>query len=102
MSHNFVGWEFEISNYNLLFLVFILEVAQIAIASTSAGNRVALLIELHAEIEAHTVEYVLDLIQRLFTEIFRRKHFALRALDQIAYRTNIGVLQTIIRAYGKL
>ena len=48
------------------------------------------------------MQEVLDLGQRFLTEVLRAKHVFLAPLDQIADRTNVGVLQAVVRANRKL
>src|SRR5579864_3824989 len=47
-------------------------------------NRVAVLVDLHAQAQAHGGENLLDFIQRLAAEIFRLQHFSFGLLHQLA------------------
>src|SRR5262245_53120595 len=62
----------------------------------ATGNRIALLIKLHPNVEAHTTKDVANFAQSLLAEILGSQHFALRALHQIANGFDPGVLQTIV------
>src|SRR6516164_1795085 len=57
---------------------------------------------LHAEMEAHLGQHLLDLVERLSPEIRGAQHLGFALLNQIADVDDIVVLETIGRAYGKL
>ena len=38
----------------------------------------------------------LDLVQGLLAEVLRREHFALAPLHEIAYESDVGVLQAVV------
>ena len=46
-------------------------------AVARARNWIALLVELHAEVQAHAAQNVADFAQRLLAKILRGQHFAL-------------------------
>src|SRR3954453_3364697 len=75
----------------------VVEVAQVgSVAPARTGNWITLFVELHTEIETHTIQDILDLIQRLLPKIFRGQHLALGPLHEIANRTNVSILQAVI------
>src|SRR5256714_15314723 len=86
----------------LLFFLVVRVLAQINVAAAGAGDGVALLVEGHAEVKPHAVQYLLDLVQRLLAEVLRREHLALRALDEVADGSDVGVLQAVVGAHRKL
>src|SRR5215471_5935977 len=67
-----------------------------------AGNGVALFIDLHAQREAHGSKDLLDLIERLATEVLGLEHLRFRLLHQLADGLDVGVLQAVVAANGKL
>src|SRR5437763_13635983 len=87
---------------NSLRVVVVRVLAQVDVAAAGAGDRVALLVEGHAEVEAHRVQYLLDLVQRLLAEVLRRQHLALAPLDEVAYGADVRVLQAVVGAHRKL
>ena len=62
----------------------------------------AVLVELHAEAQAHLVQDVLDLVERLAAEILGLEHFGFGLLHELAQVLDVGVLQAIVGAHGKL
>src|SRR5882762_4865563 len=62
----------------------------------------AVLVEFHAQAEAHLGQYIFDFIERLAAEVFRLQHFVLALLDEFTNGLNIRVLQAVVRANGKL
>src|SRR6476619_1198627 len=90
------------SHDGLLFLITF-EIRKIrAVATAGAGNRITLFVEFHTEVENHAVENLFDLVERLLTEVLRRQHLTLGALDQVADGANVGVLETVVRTDRKL
>src|SRR5215813_9732703 len=67
-----------------------------------SGNGVALLIDLHAQREAHGGKDFLDLIERLAAEVLGLEHLRFCLLYQFADGLDIRVLQAVVAAYGKL
>src|SRR6266853_3291987 len=61
----------------------------------------AILVELHAQTQAHLGQDFLDLVERLAAEIFRLQHLVLALLDQFADGLDIRVLQAIVRTDGE-
>src|SRR6267378_1470793 len=61
----------------------------------------AVLVELHAQTEAHLHQYILDLVERLPTEVLGLQHFVFALLDEFADGLDVGVLQAVVRAHGK-
>ena len=61
-----------------------------------------MLVNLHAQTQAHGTENFLNLIQRFATEIFRLQHFGFGLLHQFANRLNVGILQAIVTAHREL
>src|ERR1700674_1922094 len=62
----------------------------------------AVLVELHAQREAHLHQYIFDLIERLAAEVFGLQHFVFALLDELANGLDVRVLQAVIGAHGKL
>src|SRR5689334_20038677 len=60
------------------------------------------LIHAHAEAEPHAVQDLLDLVERLATEILRLQHLGLGFLHQFANRPDVRVLQAVVRANRQL
>src|SRR5215213_805196 len=86
----------------LLVLVVVGVLAEVNVGAAAAGDGVALLVEGHAEVEPHAVQDFLNLVERLLAEVLRREHLALAALNEVAYRTNVRVLQAVVRAHRQL
>src|SRR2546421_12936911 len=87
---------------NSLLLVVVRVLAQVNVAAAGAGDGVALLVEGHAEVETHRVQYLLDLVQRLLAEVLRREHLAFAPLDKVADGADVRVLQAVVGAHRKL
>src|SRR5277367_2400674 len=70
-----------------------------------AGERrpddAAVLIELHAQREAHLHQYIFDLVERFAAEVFGLQHFVLALLHEFADGLDVGVLQAIVGADGE-
>src|SRR6267154_4127754 len=62
----------------------------------------AVLVKLHAQREAHLHQYIFDLVERLAAEVFGLQHFIFALLDELANGLDIGVLQAVVGAHGKL
>src|SRR5262249_31584882 len=62
-------------------------------------NDAAVLIELHAQREAHLDQNFLDLVEGLAAKIFRLKHFVFALLHQLANGLNVRVLEAVVGAY---
>ena len=60
-----------------------------------------MLVHFHAEGEAHARKDFLDLVERFPPEIFCLQHFGFSLRDQFANRSNIRVLEAIVRSDGK-
>src|SRR5438552_1908726 len=56
----------------------------------------------HAEVEAHLAQDVLDLLERLPPEIAVLEHLRLALLDQVADGLDLGGAQTVARAHRQL
>src|SRR5262249_22524202 len=67
-----------------------------------SGNGVALLIDLHAQREAHRGKDFLDLVERLAAEVLGLEHLRFRLLHQLADGLDVGILQAVVTAHGKL
>src|SRR5215213_1129897 len=61
-----------------------------------------LLVKLHAEVKAHRVKNLFDLVERFPPEVLRPQHVRLRLLHEFADRANIRVLEAIVGADGEL
>src|SRR5262245_11458441 len=83
---------------NLLFLVALIIRKIGTVSAAGSGNRITLLVKLHTEVESHAVQDFLDLVERLLAKVLRRQHFTLGALDQIANRPDVSVLETVVGA----
>ena len=66
------------------------------------GLRVAVLVDLHAEREAHLREDFLDLVQGLAAEVLGLQHLGFGLLDELADGGDVGVLQAVVAADGEL
>src|SRR6266481_1610171 len=67
-----------------------------------ARDRIALLVNLHAQREPHGSKDFLDFIERLASEVFGLEHLVFRLLLEIKNGLNIVVLQAVVTADGKL
>jgi len=67
-----------------------------SIPAASAGYRVPLFVKLHTEVESHTIQDFLDLIQRLLAKVLCGEHLPLAALHQISNGSDVGILQAVI------
>src|ERR1700759_516216 len=65
-------------------------------------NRVAVLVDLHAERETHLSKDFLDLVEALAAEVLRLQHLGFGLLDQLADRRDVGILQAVVAAHRKL
>src|ERR1700676_1342294 len=65
-------------------------------------DNAAVLVELHAQREAHLHQYIFDLVQGLAAEVLGLEHFVFALLHQFANGLDIRVLQAVVRAHGKL
>src|SRR6266849_4116410 len=72
------------------------------LAGERRPNDAAVLVELHAQGEAHLHQYILDLVERLAAEVFGLQHFIFALLDELADGLDVGVLQAVVGAHGKL
>src|SRR5438552_2886798 len=52
-------------------------------------------VQLHAQREAHVVQDLLDLVQRLAPEVLRLEHLLLAPLHELADVLDVGVLETV-------
>src|SRR5262249_51370995 len=55
----------------------------------------------HAESEPHLVQDLLDLVQRLATEVLGLEHLLLGLLDELAEITDVGVLEAVRGAHAE-
>src|SRR5208283_1051709 len=62
----------------------------------------AVFVELHAQAEAHLHQYILDLVERFAAEVFGLQHFVFALLDKFSDGLDVGVLQAVVTAHGKL
>src|SRR5580698_4124282 len=67
-----------------------------------AGNRVAVLIDLHAKRETHLSKDFLDLVEALAAEVLGLEHLGFGLLDQLADGRDVGVLEAVVAAHGEL
>src|ERR1035437_7987762 len=67
-----------------------------------SGDRVALLVDLHAQREAHLREDFLDLVQALAAEVLGLEQLGFGLLRQLADGLDVGVLQAVVAAYRQL
>src|SRR3954454_5285879 len=75
----------------------VVEVAQVgSVASARTRNGITLFVELHTEIETHTIQDILDLVQRLLAKILGGQHLALGPLHEIANGTNVSIFQAVV------
>src|SRR5262249_24297763 len=64
--------------------------------------RLRRLVEPHPEAQAHAMEDLLDLVQRLAAEVLRLEHFGLGLLHELADSPDVRVLQTVVRPHRDL
>src|ERR1700731_397970 len=62
----------------------------------------AVLVELHAQREAHLHQYIFDLVERFAAEVLGLQHFIFALLDEFANGLDVGVLQAVVGTHGKL
>src|SRR5262249_39682217 len=60
------------------------------------------ILQLHAERKAHLGENFLDFLERLTAEVLRLEHFRFGALNEVADRLDVGLLQAVGGAHRKL
>src|SRR5207244_5684143 len=60
------------------------------------------LIDAHAEAQPHRVQDFLDLVQTLAPEVLRLQHLRFGLLDELADRSDVRVLQAVVRAHREL
>ena len=60
------------------------------------------LIQAHAQAQAHALQDLLDLVERLPAEVFRLQHLAFGLLHELANRPDVRVLQAVVRPDGQL
>src|SRR5215470_20328106 len=65
-------------------------------------DEAALLVEFHAKAQSHRREDFLYFVQRLAAEILGLEHLRLGLLDQFPDSADVGILQAVIGADGKL
>src|SRR5262249_9740385 len=56
----------------------------------------------HAEVQAHLGEDVLDLLERLAAEVAELEHLRFALLHELADRLDLGGAQAVARAHGQL
>src|SRR5208282_5357850 len=61
----------------------------------------AVLVEFHAQAEAHLGQYILDLVERLSAEVLGLQHFVLALLHEFADGLDVRVLQAVVGTHGK-
>src|SRR4030088_1852920 len=66
------------------------------------GYGIAMLVDLHAQAQAHRRKNLLDLIQRLASEVLGLEHFGFSLLHEFTDGLNVRVLQAVVAAHGKL
>src|SRR5438270_13603255 len=77
--------------------VFIWKFAQVrAVASARSWNCISLLVEFLPKVEAHAVQVFFNFVKRFLTEILCRQHLTFAPLHQVANRTNVRILQTVV------
>src|SRR5580658_4216926 len=69
---------------------------------SGTGNRVAVLVDLHAERETHLSKDFLDLVEALAAEVLGLQHLGLGLLDQLADGRDVGVLEAVVAAHREL
>ena len=62
------------------------------------GTALPLLVNLHAQREAHLGENFLDLVEALAAEVFGLEHLRFGLLHQFADGLDVGVLQAVVAA----
>src|SRR4029077_3481424 len=65
-------------------------------------DNASVLVEFHAQREAHLHQYIFDLVERFATKVFSLQHLVLALLHELANGLNVGVLQAVVRAHRKL
>src|ERR1700730_7928885 len=64
-------------------------------------DNAAVLVEFHAQREAHLHQYIFDLVERFAAEVLGLQHFVLALLHEFADGLDVGILQAIVGAHGK-
>src|SRR6267378_2612876 len=101
------GGEFEVFVF-ILVLIIVVEVAEAGGEGgcrqngRGSGLRVAVLVDLHAERQAHLSEDLFDLIQGLAAEVLGLEHLGFGLLDELADGGDVGVLEAVVAANGEL
>src|SRR6266702_1829281 len=91
----------------ILIFVFVIEVAEAGGEGCGrengrgSGNRIALVVDLHAERQAHLREDFLDLVQRLAAEVLGLEHLGFGLLNKFADGGDVCVLQAVVAADGE-
>src|SRR6185295_4331214 len=84
----------------LLLVVDIGKVAEIgAVATPGSGDWISLFVKFHPKVQTHAVQDFLNFVQRLLAEILGSQHLAFAALYQITNRSDIRILETVVRAH---
>ena len=100
----------EVEVFVLIF-VFVIIVIKVAEAGGEggcrqngggSGLRVAVLVDLHAEGQAHLREDLFDLVQGLAAEVLGLQHLGFGLLDELADGGDVGVLEAVVAADGEL
>src|SRR5437867_3679315 len=66
------------------------------------GLALVVLVDLHTERQSHLAQDVLDLLERLATEVAVLQHLRLALLDQVPDRLDLGRAQAVARAHRQL
>src|SRR6266852_625603 len=102
-----LGGEVEV----IVFILVLIVVVEVAEAGGEGGCgqhgggsrlRVAILVDLHAERQAHLGEDLFDLVQGLAAEVLGLQHFGFGLLDEFADGGDVGILQAVVAADGEL
>src|SRR4051794_26874617 len=102
-----LSWEFEVFVF-ILVLIVVIKVAEAGGEGGCGQNggrsglRVAVLVDLHAERQAHLSEDLLDLIQGLAAEVLGLKHLGFGLLDELADGGDVRVLEAVVAADREL
>src|SRR5579862_2065466 len=66
-----------------------------------SGDRIAVLVDLHAKTQTHRGENLLDLVQRLAAEVLNLEHFGFGLLHELANGLDVRVFQAVVAAHGQ-
>src|SRR5690349_10356663 len=71
-------------------------------APVDHANALTVVVVPHSKVQAFTLEQIGDLLERFLSEILDLQDLALRLPDQIAERTDVGILERVHRTNGQL